>query len=148
MSDAAASRAPGDLFDLERFVNAQEHVYHQALSELRRGIKVSHWMWFIFPQLRDLGTSETSHRYGISSLSEAQHFLGHQVLGPRLLECTRAVNSIVGRDAVQIFGPVDAQKFHSSMTLFHRASETTAEFSKALEMYFDGSEDQQTLQRL
>lgn len=148
MSDADGSGAHGDLFDLERFVTAQQRVYDQALAELRGGMKVSHWMWFVFPQLRGLGTSETSYRYGISSLKEAQHYLGHEVLGPRLFECTAAVNAVVGRAAPQIFGAIDSQKFRSSMTLFHRASPTTAEFSRALEKYFDGSEDQHTLQRL
>lgn len=134
-----------DLFDLARFVDAQEGVYGDALSELRRGTKVGHWMWFVFPQLAVLGTSETSRRFGIASLREAQQYLRNPVLGLRLRECTSVVNSLKGKSAYQIFGTPDDLKFRSSMTLFDRADPGTRCFRDALVKYFQGHEDIRTL---
>jgi uncharacterized protein (DUF1810 family) len=130
---------------LQRFVDAQRAVYGAALAELRAGRKRTHWMWFIFPQLRGLGHSATSDYYGIASLEEAREYLAHPVLGARLLECTEAVNSVIGRGAREVFGTPDDLKFHSSMTLFHLASPETECFSKALSKYFGGELDKATV---
>ena len=110
--------------DRERFVNAQDArgTYTAALAELRAGRKTSHWMWFVFPQIAGLGMSETSRRYAISSLEEARAYLAHPILGTRLQECVRVLNELRGRTAVEIFGPVDAMKLRSSLTLFARAA--------------------------
>src|SRR5580700_2390852 len=112
-----------DPYDLQRFVDAQDtdSTYDHALEELRRGHKTSHWMWFVFPQIAGLGQTPTSRMFAITSLDEAKAYLGHAVLGPRLIECTRVVAETSGRTAEQIFGPIDAMKLRSSMTLFLRA---------------------------
>ncbi len=109
-------------YSLERFVDAQRDTYQQALAELREGRKRSHWMWFIFPQMRDLGLSDEATFYGIASLDEAKAYLAHPVLGRRLDEVTREVLKIKGRALRQIFGAPDALKFRSSMTLFATAA--------------------------
>jgi uncharacterized protein (DUF1810 family) len=137
-----------DPYDLRRFVVAQEGVYDAALRELRAGRKTSHWMWFIFPQIAGLGRSATAQKYAIGSLTEAESYLAHPVLGPRLLECARALTELHGRTAAEIFGPVDAQKLQSSMTLFASAAAGPSLFGDVLAQYFDGAEDQATLQRL
>lgn len=142
----AASGA--DAHELARFVAAQDAVYAQALAELRSGRKRSHWMWFIFPQLEGLGHSAMAQRYAIRNLAEAREYLAHPILGPRLRECTRAVNAIGGRTANEIFGAPDDAKFRSSMTLFEQASAPAAEFAFALEKYFAGDRDERTLERL
>jgi uncharacterized protein (DUF1810 family) len=134
--------------DLERFVEAQSGSYERALDELRAGSKGSHWMWFVFPQLRGLGRSATAHRYGLESLDEAARYLAHPVLGRRLRECTEAVNQVKGRSAPEIFGFPDDLKFHSSMTLFHLADPSDPGFETALGTYFDGQEDRGTLELL
>src|SRR4051795_362744 len=107
-----------DAYHLERFVRAQNGVFDQVLAELRAGYKSSHWMWFIFPQIRGLGRSPVSIEYAISSREEAKAYLRHPVLGPRLEECTRLVLLVEGRTALEIFGSPDDMKFRSSMTLF------------------------------
>jgi uncharacterized protein (DUF1810 family) len=132
-------------FDLERFVEAQEPVYEQALTELLDGHKQSHWMWFVFPQLAGLGRSATARYYGIGSPDEARAFLAHATLGPRLLECTRAACRHPTRSAEAIFGSVDAMKFRSSMTLFEAVAEDSAPFSEALALFHGGARDQATL---
>jgi uncharacterized protein (DUF1810 family) len=132
-------------FDLERFVEAQERVYEQALAELLEGRKQSHWMWFVFPQLAGLGRSATAQYYGIGSSEEARAYLEHVVLGTRLLECTRAVCRHRQRSAEAIFGSVDAMKFRSSMTLFEAVGEDPALFTQALELFHGGERDQATL---
>jgi len=137
-----------DEHDLRRFVTAQEGVYESALSELRAGRKTSHWMWFVFPQIAGLGRSATAQRYAIASLAEAEAYLAHPVLGPRLLECARTLTQLSGLSAEQIFGSVDAQKLKSSMTLFARAAPDQPLFRDVLARYFDGAEDQETLRRL
>ena len=133
------------LLDLDRFIDAQEPVYPQVLAELRRGRKTSHWMWFIFPQLRGLGSSATANHFGISSRAEAEAYLAHPVLGARILECTRLVNAIEGRTVEQVFGYPDNLKFRSSMTLFATVSKGHTEFQSALEKYFGGEPDGRTL---
>jgi uncharacterized protein (DUF1810 family) len=137
-----------DPYDLQRFVEAQEDIYEQAFDELRDGRKASHWMWFVFPQLRGLGHSPTAVRYGIASLAEARAYLRHPLLGPRLEECTRAVTHVDGRTATQIFGSPDDLKFRSSMTLFQCAAPEEALFGAALRKYFDGEPDSRTLELL
>src|ERR1700733_4889261 len=112
-----------DPFELERFVAAQDQggTYEAALAELRAGRKRGHWMWFVFPQIAGLGQSPTSRHYAIASLAEAEAYLAHPVLGPRLIECARVVSELQGRSAQEIFGGIDAIKLRSSMTLFARA---------------------------
>jgi uncharacterized protein (DUF1810 family) len=137
-----------DPFDLQRFVDAQAPVYDQALAELRRGAKASHWMWFVFPQLLGLGSSPTAQRYAIRSLAEAQAYVRHPVLGARLRESAAAVNRHEGRSAHEIFGSPDDLKFRSSMTLFQAAAPDEPVFGQALERYFEGAPDPRTLQLL
>lgn len=136
--------------DLERFVTAQDEggTYQRAVEELRRGQKTSHWMWFVFPQIAGLGLSSTSRFFAISSLDEARAYLGHAVLGPRVLEAARIVAETDGRTAEQIFGSIDAQKLRSSMTLFQRAEPNEPVFGKVLERYFDGVADAATEARI
>jgi uncharacterized protein (DUF1810 family) len=131
--------------DFARFLEAQEPQYAQVLTELRAGRKTSHWMWYIFPQIQGLGSSETSRYYAIASLAEAQGYLAHPILGARLLECTALVNKIANRSIHEIFGAVDAMKFRSSITLFREANRGTAAFREALDKYWDGTPDELTL---
>jgi uncharacterized protein (DUF1810 family) len=137
-----------DPYDLERFVDAQNQVIEQVLSELRNGRKTSHWMWFVFPQLAGLGHSSMARQFGISSKAEAEAYLSHLVLGPRLRECTRLVTSVEGRSINQILGSPDDLKFRSSMTLFAHASSDNALFKDALQKYFDGHFDPLTIKLL
>ena len=137
-----------DPFGLQRFVAAQAPVYERVCTELSAGRKRSHWMWFIFPQIRGLGSSAMAQRYAITSLSEATAYLDHPVLGPRLRECTRLVNGVDGRSAHEIFGSPDDMKFHSSMTLFLRAGSNDELFRTALDKYFAGKLDPATIDRL
>jgi uncharacterized protein (DUF1810 family) len=137
-----------DPYDLQRFVTAQAGTYDQALAELRRGRKDGHWIWFVFPQVRGLGSSPTSQRYAIGSLDEARAYLAHPLLGARLRECAEAMLSISGRTAEQILGGIDARKLRSSMTLFHRAAPDDALFAAVLTRYYDGIPDDATDQRL
>jgi uncharacterized protein (DUF1810 family) len=132
-----------DPYDLERFVTAQDHdrTYDHAVDELRHGRKTSHWMWFVFPQVAGLGLSAMSQKFAITSLDEATAYLRHPVLGPRLIECTRIVVETQGPTAEEIFGPVDAQKVRSSMTLFHQAAPQEGLFARVLDRYFDGMPD-------
>jgi uncharacterized protein (DUF1810 family) len=142
--------ATGDPFDLERFVAAQDAAgtYHRAAAELRGGRKASHWMWFVFPQIAGLGYSLTSRRYAITSLAEARAYLAHPVLGPRLVECATILTGVQGRTAEQIFGELDAQKLHSSVTLFMRAAPGEPVFRQVLDQYFGGVPDSATEQRI
>ncbi|XXX74576.1 DUF1810 domain-containing protein [Sorangium sp. So ce134] len=137
-----------DPYDLQRFVDAQAPVYDRVLAELRRGEKTSHWMWFIFPQLKGLGHSAMARRYGIASRAEAEAYLRHPTLGPRLLECARLVNRIEGRSLYDIFDSPDDMKFRSSMTLFSRAAPDEATFRAALDKYCDAEPDPLTLELL
>ncbi|MEZ0340899.1 DUF1810 domain-containing protein [Mycobacterium sp. pV006] len=140
---AATDRDP---HDLERFVSAQQRAYSTALGELRAGAKRSHWIWYIFPQLRGLGRSSTATRYGIVSLAEARAYLAHPVLGPRLRECARALAAHTDRSATEILGSPDDLKVRSSMTLFARAAgDDAAEFRSVLATFYDGVEDPATV---
>lgn len=134
--------------DLERFVSAQAAggIYQQALRELRGGRKTSHWMWFVFPQVAGLGSSAISRRYAIRDLEEAQAYVRHPLLGPRLLECTAAVVAHGERRPEEIFGAIDAVKLRSSMTLFACAAPDELVFTEVLSTRFEGAADQLTLQ--
>jgi uncharacterized protein (DUF1810 family) len=134
-----------DPFDLERFVDAQRHVYDQAIEELRAGRKRSHWMWFIFPQYEGLGSSETSRYFALKSLDEARAYLAHEILGRRLRECADAVLAVEGKSAHQIFGSPDDMKLRSSATLFAQIEPAASVFEELLDRYFDGLADPQTL---
>ena len=139
-----------DPHDLERYVRAQEPVFAQVCAELAAGRKQSHWMWFIFPQLRGLGSSSMAERYAIGSLAEARAYLAHPLLGERLRTCTQLVNRIEGRTAREILGYPDDLKFRSSMTLFARATAGggSEPFGAALAKYFAGEEDPLTRELL
>lgn len=133
---------------MERFLTAQEPVYLQVLAELQAGSKRTHWMWFIFPQIAGLGFSSMAQRYAIASLDEAKAYLAHPVLGKRIEECTKAVLRHGNRTAYQIFDTPDDLKFRSSMTLFHRAAPENPLFKKALDTFYEGVEDPNTISRL
>ncbi|HEY0401485.1 MAG TPA: DUF1810 domain-containing protein [Blastococcus sp.] len=137
-----------DPFSLQRFVDAQAQTYDQALHELRDGEKRTHWMWFVFPQLTGLGRSGMAQRFAISGLEEARAYAAHPTLGRRLVESARALTDLDTADAVQVFGPVDAQKLQSSMTLFALAVPDEPVFRQVLDHYFDGAEDDATTSRL
>jgi uncharacterized protein (DUF1810 family) len=139
-----------DPYDLERFVAAQDAggTYEHAIAELRRGRKVSHWMWFVFPQIAGLGHSPTSRLYAITSLAEAMAYLAHPVLGRRLRECAAIVGGLQGRTADQVFGGTDAQKLRSCMTLFTHASPDEPVFRQVLDQFFGAVADPATEQRI
>jgi uncharacterized protein (DUF1810 family) len=139
--------ATEDPFDLQRFVDAQHRLIDQVRRELAQGRKTSHWMWFVFPQARGLGSSAMARRYAIASLEEARAYLRHPVLGPRLRECTQLVNAAAG-SAHDIFGSPDDLKLHASMTLFARASDGAEPFVAALDKRFAGAPHEPTLERL
>ena len=135
--------------DLERFVQAQDSggTYQQAVAELRSGRKTTHWMWFIFPQIAGLGRSAMAQAYAISDLAEAQAYLAHPILGPRLIECAEIVAAQQERSAEQIFGGIDAIKLRSSMTLFAHAAPDQTIFQQVIDQYYDGG-DPETARRL
>jgi uncharacterized protein (DUF1810 family) len=135
-------------FDLERFVQAQDRVLEQVRRELRDGRKRSHWMWFVFPQLSGLGHSAMAQQYAVASLHEAEAYLKHSILKPRLIECTELVIGVEGRSINAIFGSPDDLKFHSCMTLFSSVSGAPRVFGDALAKYFGGARDRLTTERL
>jgi uncharacterized protein (DUF1810 family) len=139
-----------DPYRLRRFEIAQNegNTYEAAVTELRAGHKAGHWMWFVFPQISGLGRSSMSMGYAISSLPEAQAYLAHPVLGPRLTECASILSELTERTAQEIFGPTDALKLRSSMTLFARAAADDALFRRVLSDYFGGVPDEATESRL
>jgi uncharacterized protein (DUF1810 family) len=134
-----------DPYNLRRFIEAQDQIYAAVLDELRAGNKRSHWMWYIFPQLKGLGHSVMAQKYAITSLEEAKAYLERAVLGARLRECTKLVLNVQGRSAEQIFSYPDNLKFRSCMTLFMDAATGHSIFQDALLKYFDGKPDQATL---
>ncbi|HRP24884.1 MAG TPA: DUF1810 domain-containing protein [Thauera sp.] len=148
MTGTADSPAADDGFDLDRFVRAQQGVIDEALAELRRGEKRTHWMWFVFPQLAGLGLSPTAQHYAIRSLDEAQAYLRHPLLGARLRECARALLALQGRSAAQILGYPDELKLRSSMTLFAALPQADPLFAAVLERYYGGVADERTLRLL
>ena len=135
-------------FDLERFVVAQAPVYERVRAELAAGAKASHWMWFIFPQLRGLGRSAMAEHFGLAGRAEAEAYLAHPVLGARLRECTRLVLDVRNKTVHEIFGSPDDLKFHSSMTLFAAVAPEEPLFRQALDRYFDSRPDTLTEQML
>jgi uncharacterized protein (DUF1810 family) len=137
-----------DPFHLQRFLDAQDPVFDQVCAELRRGRKTTHWMWFIFPQIRGLGHSAMAMEYAISSRQEAEAYLKHSLLGTRLRECVQLVNRVEGRSVEQIFGYPDHLKFHSSITLFATATADNQIFKDAMEKYFGGQLDPLTMEKL
>jgi uncharacterized protein (DUF1810 family) len=134
--------------DLSRFVDAQDHIYPRALAEIRSGRKASHWMWFIFPQLGGLGSSEMARRYALSSLDEARAYLRHPVLGQRVLEIVGALQELGSITAEEVFGTVDAMKLRSSLTLFAAAAPQEPHFAEALQRWFGGVPDERTIELL
>jgi len=137
-----------DPHNLNRFVQAQEHDYDQALGEIRAGRKRSHWMWYVFPQFTGLGSSPTSAHYAIKSVQEATAYLAHPVLGPRLLECADAALQIEGRSALEVFGSPDDMKLRSSATLFASVSAEGSVFHQIIDKYFGGEQDVRTIELL
>jgi uncharacterized protein (DUF1810 family) len=137
-----------DPYDLQRFVAAQNSCFDKVCDELREGHKRSHWMWFIFPQLKGLGSSVMAMRYAISSKGEAQAYLINSILGPRLRRCTELVLRVEGRSVKQIFGSPDDLKFRSSMTLFAKVTSDNKVFQDAMQKYFAGEPDRMTINRL
>jgi uncharacterized protein (DUF1810 family) len=137
-----------DPFDLQRFVAAQDPVYAQVKAELAAGAKTSHWMWFVFPQLKALGRSGTARHFGIASLDEARAYARHPLLGARLRECGRILLALRGFSALQIFGSIDAMKLRSCLTLFERAAPTEPLWGDLLQRYCGGERDAVTLQLL
>jgi len=133
---------------LDRFVDAQTKVYRNVIDELALGHKQTHWMWFIFPQLKDLGKSAMAKHYGLASAQEARDYLAHPVLGARLLECTRLILALRNADAREIFGTPDDLKLRSCMTLFDAVAPEQGVFGQALQTFFEGKPDQATLQLL
>jgi uncharacterized protein (DUF1810 family) len=145
---AMAENGKNDHYNLQRFVDAQSPVFEEVCLELRDGRKKGHWMWFIFPQIEGLGSSPLARKFAISSREEAEAYLNHPILGPRLRHCTRLITRIEGRSIDQIFGNPDDLKFHSSMTLFANATSDNQEFRDALDKYFGGEPDRLTAERL
>ena len=133
-----------DSFNLDRFIEAQEQTYDNALAEIRGGRKQSHWMWFIFPQIAGLGHSPTAQHYALTTLDEARAYLAHPVLGPRLIACVEALQDLQGTTAEQVFGATDATKLRSSLTLFIEAGAPPL-FTAALDRWFSGIKDPATL---
>ncbi len=140
--------AAGDPFDLARFLRAQEESYAQALAEVRRGRKTSHWMWFVFPQLAGLGSSPTAQHYALAGLDEARAYLAHPVLGPRLHEIAGAAADLQGRTAREVFGSPDDLKLRSSLTLFEAAAPAESVFGRGLDVLCDRVRDRRTLELL
>ena len=134
--------------DLERFVDAQAGTYDQALAELRAGRKTSHWMWWVFPQVAGLGMSDTSRTYAVAGLAEARAYLRHDVLGPRLRECCRALLALQDVSATRVLGEIDAIKLRSSMTLFAVADPAEPVFTEVLDRFYDGERDERTVRLL
>lgn len=133
---------------LSRFLDAQNQVYLKALSEIRNGQKQTHWMWYVFPQLKGLGKSDTAKFYGINTLDEAADYLAHPILGKHLIEISNSVLEINGKSAAEIFGSPDDVKLRSSMTLFANVPNADPVFDKVLQKYFNGSHDEYTLELL
>ena len=137
-----------DPLDLRRFVEGQDPVYREVTAELTRGRKTGHWIWFVFPQMRGLGQSAMSHRYGIGSAAEARAYWEHPVLGRRLKECLELVLKVEGKTALEIMGSPDDVKLRSCLTLFERVAPEEPIFARAIDKYFHGERDRRTLEML
>lgn len=133
---------------MERFLKAQEYMYDNALAEIKNGRKDSHWMWYVFPQLKGLGLSQMSLKYAIVNLKEAKEYIKHPVLGPRLIEISEAVYNSKAKTAEEIFGYIDAIKLRSCMTLFSKEAPEVSVFQNVLNKYFNGEEDELTFRLL
>ncbi|MDF3077141.1 MAG: hypothetical protein K0S09_1030 [Sphingobacteriaceae bacterium] len=131
--------------NLNRFLEAQKHTFDTACKEVKAGRKQSHWMWFIFPQIRGLGYSEMANRYGIANLKEAEDYLNHPVLGERLISISKLLLEIKGKSAYEIFGSPDDMKLRSSMTLFASVANADPVFQQVLNIYFSGEKDERTI---
>ena len=147
-SEPRSMTRSADPYRLARFLEAQERDYERALSEIRRGRKQSHWMWYVFPQFVGLGSSPTSAFYAIKSVDEAHAYLAHPVLGARLVTSVQAVLNVEGRSALEIFGSPDDMKLRSSATLFAAISPEGSVFAQLLDRYFGGQADEKTLRLL
>jgi uncharacterized protein (DUF1810 family) len=139
------SSSSGDPLNLERFIEAQRHTYDTALREIREGRKRTHWMWYVFPQFAGLGMSRASQEYSVKSLHEAEAYLAHPLLGPRLVECAEAVLQVEGRSATDIFGSPDDMKLRSCATLFGIITPSASVFHRLIDKYYQGRPDDQTL---
>jgi uncharacterized protein (DUF1810 family) len=148
LCNSIVGMASADPHNLQRFIDAQHPIYGQVRDELQAGKKETHWMWFIFPQIKGLGSSPVANKYAISGIEEAQAYLDQPLLGYRLRECTQLVNAVIGRSIEEIFGYPDYLKFHSAMTLFARARPSETSFNTALAKYFRGGPDEKTLEKL
>jgi len=148
VTEASDPSNQNDPFNLQRFVSAQARDYKAARTELRRGRKETHWMWYIFPQIDGLGNSSTSKRYAIKSKAEARQYLEHPVLGENLRECAQILLDLEGRSASEIFGYPDDMKLKSSMTLFAQVTDPESVFASVLDKYFQGERDIRTLDLL
>jgi uncharacterized protein (DUF1810 family) len=145
MRDKEISKDAGDPYNLSRFLEAQQDDYARALAEITSGRKRSHWMWYVFPQFDGLGHSSMSRRYTIKSVPEAEAYLRHPILGPRLVECCQAAFDVEGRSALEIFGSPDDMKLRSCATLFACVSPAGSIFHRLLDKYFGGEPDDSTL---
>lgn len=148
MINSIDSDSADDPYNFGRFLQAQEDDFEQAFSEIKRGKKRTHWMWYIFPQFDGLGFSSTAKHYSVKSIEEARAYLEHPVLGPRLMECAEAVISVEGRSASEIFGYPDDLKLKSCATLFACVSPPGSVFERLLEKYYGSQRDQKTLRLL
>jgi uncharacterized protein (DUF1810 family) len=148
MGASKEAELSNDAFGLSRFLRAQEKDYERALAEISAGLKRSHWMWYIFPQIDGLAFSSTSKLYSIKSVEEAKAYLAHPILGPRLLRCAEAALQVEGRTAEQIFGSPDDLKLKSCATLFARVSPPGSVFDRLVTMYYGGETDERTLELL
>jgi uncharacterized protein (DUF1810 family) len=148
MRDANQSSPATDPHDLSRFLQAQENDYERAFAEIKSGCKRSHWMWYIFPQIDGLGFSSVSRLYSIKSMAEAEAYLNHPVLGPRLVQCAEVALAIEGRSALDIFGSPDDMKLKSCATLFARVAPAGSVFHRLIDKYFQGRPDNKTLSLL
>jgi uncharacterized protein (DUF1810 family) len=137
-----------DPYDLARFLDAQASDYDRAISEIRKGQKETHWMWYVFPQFDGLGFSPRSRHYAIKSVAEAEAYLRHPILGPRLRESAEATLAVEGQNALDVFGSPDDMKLQSSATLFAAVSQPGSVFERVLEKYFDGERDTRTVDLL
>ena len=134
-----------EINSLNRFIDAQNYMYETALTEIKNGMKVSHWIWFVFPQLRGLGRSDMAYKYGINGIEEAKEYLAHPVLSARLTEISEALLVHKNKDIEYIMGGIDAMKLRSSMTLFALVSEENSVFHQVLDCFYDGEMDDYTI---
>ena len=136
------------MYDLNRFIKAQEHDYEVALSEIKSGHKRSHWIWYIFPQIKGLGFSSTSEFYGLDGLAEAKEYIENDILRARLIEISEALLNLETSDARSVMGHIDDLKLKSSMTLFAEATPDIDVFQKVLDKFFDGKKDERTIEMI